>query len=112
MEKFEDLKNLVKDYKNKTHEVECSKCGKKYNTYAWFMNIKCYICPECTIKEYEANPVTLKNLIGDGGKEVLDKIDEICRMDITDDEFRKEINNLLKEYNTPLSYEQYVTRRR
>jgi len=95
-----DLKDLISDANRPAHKVNCFKCGKEFMSQHLFKNIACYVCAECSRKEYEEHPISRKDLLSEDGIKVLRDFEEVCNQDLTDADFRRAINSIVNDYNS------------
>lgn len=100
-----DLKDLISDSNRPPLEVNCFRCGKGFMSQHLFKNIACYVCDECSRKEYEEHPISRKDLLSKDGIKVLRDFEEVCNQDLTDADFRKEINDIIKSYTDKIPTE-------
>ena len=100
-----DLKDHILDSDRPTYKVNCSKCGKEFMSQHLFKNIACYVCTECSLKEYEEHPMSRKDLLDEDSVKVLEQFESVCKKDLTDAEFRKEINDIVKSYTDKIPTE-------
>lgn len=92
------LRDLILDSNRPTYKVHCFRCGKEFMSQLLFKNIACYVCTECSRKEYEEYPMSRKDLLDEDSVKVLEQFEYVCKKDLTDAEFRKEINDIIKSY--------------
>lgn len=100
-----DLKDLILDSDRPTFKVNCFKCGKEFMSQHLFKNIACYVCTECIRKEYEEHPMSRKDLLDEDSVKILEQFEFVCKKDLTDAEFRKEINDIIKSYTDKIPIE-------
>lgn len=98
------LKELL-EFKKDAHKANCYRCGKEYTAYTWYKNVACYVCEDCLRKDYEEHPMSRKDLLDDDSVKVLEQFESVCKKDLTDAEFRKEINDIIKSYTDKIPTE-------
>lgn len=103
-----DLKDLISDSNRPSLEVNCFRCGKKFMSQLLFKNIACYVCDECNRKEYEEHPISRKDLLDKDGVKILEQFESVCKKDLTDADFRKEINDIIKNYTDKIPTEFFL----
>ena len=58
-----------------------------------------------SLKEYEEHPMSRKDLLDEDSVKVLEQFESVCKKDLTDAEFRKEINDIVKSYTDKIQTE-------